>query len=464
MLKSFSDHNRLFREKCEDASIFTFGDFNFIKTIQHALIYSNNNDKYKLLKNYFHLNKYFFIFIYLAKIVLSKVRREKQECISLKSIVFIDNGRERYDESGHAVSMYYTKFYNLLNRNQFTVLLKKNVDILPIRDYDLNKLKANFKLPLLSKKSRDILTAIKKVQQQIKECGRFTETEIVYINNFFHLFFHDFLFFDFILSTNNVKTLVFDNHYHNEGLIAAFKMHKVNCIEIQHGLLTNNDLYYVYPQFLLPVAEKAFFADKIIVYGEYWKRKLLNGTEYSEKQIEVIGDYTYSKPSLKISPIKSDIIFIGTQKYMGEYYVEYVKKLAVLVLNKYPTWVIYVKLHPSEADKQQYEVLNEFTNVKIIGNETDLMEVLKISKIQISYYSTTLFDAIGLGVVNFSVQNHSNYSDYCLEMLEGGIAFPIQFDEDPIAKFYENSVTSAVERSFIFADFNEARFRELILN
>jgi len=464
MQKSFSDHNKLFFERCEDVSIFTYGEFNFVKTIQHALVYSNSNFKNKLLKNYFHWPKLLLMYRYKAKFLLSKIRGERQDKIILNSIVFIDNGRERYDERNSAVSMYYTKFYNLLERNQFSVLLKKNVDLLPMKDYDLAKLKTNFKPPLLSQKSKEILTAIKKVQLKIQKSRRFTKSETVFINHFFHLFFQDFLFYDFILSNNSVKTLVFDNHYHNEGLIAAFKAHNVNCIEIQHGLLTNNDLYYVYPKFVLPIAQKAFFADKIIVYGEYWKQKLLNGSEYSEKQIEVIGDYTYSKPTLNDNPTKRDIIFVGTQKFMGVFYVEYLKKMAEVVLNNHPEWIIYVKLHPSEPDKKQYEVLNKFANIKIIGNETDLMEILKISKIQISYYSTTLFDAIGLGVVNFSIQNHSNYSDYCLEMLEGGIALPLQVDEDPIAKFLENASVSQVERDFIYADFNESRFRELVLN
>jgi hypothetical protein len=251
--------------------------------------------------------------------------------------------------------------------------------------------------------------------------------------------------------------LVFDNHNYNEGLIAAAKVQGIRTVELQHGLITNNDIFYVYPDFVRSVASKAFFPDTIFVYGEGWKKKLEKGAEHESNDIVVMGDYTYStppKPSEQINQ-KEKVVFVGAQKFMGKFYIEYIHTLAALLLKKHADWKILIKHHPSEKDKQQYDVLLQYPNVFFAADTDDLLILLRKSSIQISYYSTTLYDALGLEVFNFAVQNHSPYADYCREVVADGIALPIHMGEDPVELYHAKNDISMPPREYYFAPFNE---------
>ena len=65
-----------------------------------------------------------------------------------------------------------------------------------------------------------------------------------------------------------------------EALIAALRDLGIKSVEIQHGLISASDYYYVYSEKLKPGLEKALFPDTIGLYGQYWKNILLRGAEW----------------------------------------------------------------------------------------------------------------------------------------------------------------------------------------
>jgi hypothetical protein len=79
---------------------------------------------------------------------------------------------------------------------------------------------------------------------------------------------------------------------------------------------------------------------------------------------------------------------------------------------------------------------------------------LKRAKIQVSIYSTTFFDALGMGVKNFSLNEIGFSGNYASEMVAFGVADSLKKSEDVISKF-ENSPDQIgnLTREDVFATF-----------
>ena len=287
-----------------------------------------------------------------------------------------------------------------------------------------------------------------------KNSKQFSSSELRQIRSAMHIFFEEFRVYYNLLKNQPTKKLLFICHYHNEGLIAAARSLGIESIELQHGLIASNDLYYVYHEQFAPVIGKSFFPEKIVVYGPYWKRILENGCEYHSHQIFVAGDYLYrANQSESISIEKENIVLVCAQKNMHDDYTSYVKTL-MGHMSVYTDWTVIVKLHPLEKNKAAYYELKE-QGVEIRDVETPLDALLAKAKIQISIYSTTFYDALGFDVCNFSLQNYGSMSDYAADMISESVALPLFIHENPIEKFLklndiENSLAPREEVYSLF--------------
>ena len=125
---------------------------------------------------------------------------------------------------------------------------------------------------------------------------------------------------------------------------------------------------------------------------------------------------------------------------------------------KHPDWIVQVKLHPLEKKADLYYAL-EHPQLDIRWNESDLSTLLREAKIQISVYSTTLYDALGFDVLNLSIQNYTAYKDYAAEMIDMKIAFPLDFDADPIALLDEFHITELTPRERVYSTFDPNVFK-----
>ena len=453
----FSIVNRYLKERLLHPSRYTQGEFSFLKVYQHGISFALNGQKHKVIKNYLRLPYLFQLGIYFLKSLQPK---KKKPQYSFKEFVILDPGRVVKDSNGKWHSIYFEKVGQAIGKDRLTSInLKENAEI--EADYDITEFSDRHAFPDMRERKllKEILASLKSARLH----KQFTAYEMMQLQSAMHIFYEEFRFYYNIFKSQPTRSLLFICHYHKEGLIAAMKMLNIRCIELQHGLIATNDVYYIYHEQFASVMDKALFPDEIMVYGPYWKRLLENGCEFRSYQVHVAGDYLYRLSDLKKENAnKENIILVCAQKGMHQDYVNYGKRLAAH-LKGHPDWRAVVRLHPLEQRKDAYEELKDH-GVEIIGTEYPLDKMLNKCKIQISIYSTTFYDALGFDVINFSLQDFGSMSDYASDMIKEGVAIPLSTEEDPVAKYLDVTKTGYdfLTRDDVYSVFNEAIVSEVI--
>ena len=197
------------------------------------------------------------------------------------------------------------------------------------------------------------------------------------------------------------------------------------------------------------------FPDHLLLYGEYWKRVLLRGYEFAPEQLSVAGDYLYHSDQKAKPATKENLILIAAQKNLWKPYTDYIRWLVPFLKQHHPEWKVAVKLHPLEKNVPEYEALDNL-GIEIHGKGSSLDALLERCSIQITIYSTTLYDALGYGVLNLSLQDTSDYDDYARDMVREGIALPLMPGEDPVKRWKTDGPASLLRREEVYAPFNEA--------
>jgi hypothetical protein len=456
-LVPFSVINQYLKERLIHASRYSGEEISFLKIFQHGLSFNLTKQKHKVIKTYLSWPLQLQMLVYYLK---SLRRKPNQAKPVFREFVILDPGRIMKGEDGQWHSIYFDKIAGIIGKEKLTIISTKPGSEIP-KDHDISAFYTP--LPFPDQREKAMLREILQAYSNAKECRQFTREELIQIKSALHIFYEEFRFYYHIFKDQPVKKLLFVCHYHNEGLIAAIKTLGIECIEVQHGLIATNDLYYVYHEQFAAVIGKSLFPEKILVYGPYWKRILEMGCEYHSFQIHIAGDYLYRLPDYSIKTHrKENIVLICAQKNLHRDYVMYAKKLA-LHLRNHPEWRGIVKLHPLEKNKEAYEELREH-NLEIVDFEVPLDELMSKSKIQISIYSTTFYDAFGFDVVNFSLQDYGAMSDYASDMISEGVAEPLLADEDPIIRYQQlkESAHREFSREDVYSQFDENAIRRAL--
>jgi len=226
---------------------------------------------------------------------------------------------------------------------------------------------------------------------------------------------------------------------------------------LQHGLIATKDIFYVFPEVTKSIIHKALFADRILVFGEYWKSVLEKGVEYSSEKIEKIGYYLYDdfngfdeiKDSINKFADGKKIILITTQTSLHDYFATYIKWLANDInTNKLP-YKIIVKNHPLEKP-EHYKVLEGIANVKIMNCPLPLL--FKQSSLHISIYSTTLFDGVRYGITGYAL-DVAQCSDYVNELVASGVAKKIGLNQNPTSL---EAISSSLDGQYFYEQFENS--------
>jgi len=255
-----------------------------------------------------------------------------------------------------------------------------------------------------------------------------------------------------LLKAAQPSRVFFICHYHNEGLIGACKYLGIRTTELQHGLISSRDIYYVYPPRFASVYTRGIFPDELWVYGAYWKELFVGAAEEKSAQITVVGDYRYERLQ-PAAGMREQAFVLCSQKNLHEPYIAYIRFLKSEVLPVHPDWKLIVKMHPLERRQDLYFAeANE--QVEILPVSAPLSDVLNRCQFQVSIYSTTFFDALAFNLPNFALGNTGFSSDYVSEMVERRVAFPLNKEQDPIALYatqnWDGNLLSAGE---VFSDF-----------
>jgi hypothetical protein len=449
----FSELNALVVQKLNDHSVYTIGPYCFLKIFEHALTYAALGNDKKLIRN--PLGKP--IWLQQMRYKLKYIKHgSPKHTVQLNNVVFLDPVRLTSVAQGSFQSIYMDKMVQLVPAENRTIIQKRKEPQLQA-DCTLNDFPRVYSS--MVHREVDMLRAIRQALANAKSCGRFSPMECAHIQSALFIFWEDFRFYYHMLNNQNVKRVVFICHYHNEGMIAACKMLNAETIELQHGLIAANDLYYVYHSQFSKVVDRSFFPDRIWVYGPYWKRVLAQGCEFRPEQVHVAGDYLTRKPTAQGKPVaKENMILLCAQKLMHAEYLDYAERLSRFIQD-YPDWRVVVKMHPLEPRKDLYQAVLKM-GFELVDMQYTLDELLQRARIQISIYSTTFFDAVGFDVVNFSIQHFGNYQDYAADIVKEAVAFPLALDENPITAYLRDGAARyAMQREEIYAPFQEEYLR-----
>jgi hypothetical protein len=460
-LLPFSVINRYLSERLLKSNRYSGKEFSFLKVFQHGISFALTRNQKKLIRNYIGWPIWAQQLLYYIK--SKKEQAKRKQTPQLNEIVILDQGRAVRDEEGQWHSIYFDRIASMIPRASLTIIATQRLDLIAY-DFALRSIPDHH--PSLDDKELFMLKEIKASLVNARQSRQFTSEELDYIQASLHVFFVEFRRYYQLFKNQKTKRVIFTCHYHNEGLIAALKMLKIECVEIQHGLIAKNDMYYVYHEQFAHAISRGFFPDKIVVYGQYWKGILEAGCEFRSHQILIGGDYLFRlKNTSYVGVPKENLVVICSQKNLHEDYVTYGRMMAKY-LKAHPDWKCIIKLHPLEQNKQAYDCLKEL-GLEIADVEVPLDSLLTRCKLQISIYSTTFFDALGMDVVNLSLQHFGNMSDYARDVVEEKVAIGISAEEDPIAKFLKTDAAEfqkqMMHRHEVYAPINEKLIRETVL-
>jgi len=230
---------------------------------------------------------------------------------SLKQLVCIDPARIVADEQGNWHSIYMERIASLFPIESVTMLNRKAEPRLTNR-IALDQIPRNYGSP--DRAELSMLREVHAIAHKTLNSSYWTKTQKKHILSALHIFFDDFRFYYALFRGQPSQAVLFISHYHNEGLLAALQIVGIRSIELQHGLIAGNDLYYQYSEVFGKGVNKAFFPDKIVVYGSYWKEILMKGCEFKESQIAVGGDYLWQSTQEEPAHTKENIVLICAQK------------------------------------------------------------------------------------------------------------------------------------------------------
>jgi len=198
------------------------------------------------------------------------------------------------------------------------------------------------------------------------------------------------------------------------------KKKKIPCLVMQHGLISN-DLF----------ESKETFANKKIVFGKFAKDFLISIGMPNEK-IVVTGSPVYDslineKISEQDKRMLRDKFGIGDEKvilFASTWNLERAeRRLRILfkIVKKIPNLKIIIKQHPSEYHQKKFEKFYlEFAKkygVSVIVSKRNMGEMLQISDIYITDFSTTVLEALILKkpiiLTNFEKEfTYENYPEF----------------------------------------------------
>ena len=437
-----------FESRFPTGELFEGKHFNYLKLVQHGLSYAMTDAQDKLLK------KKSFVpwWVFRLKSWLNGKRNRKLNFIPQKSerILFLEGRRKLKLPNGEEISPITHLIRETVLSTEYswwdtTGAFEKEAD------FSVKEMSNWF--PSTNEIQKEIYFELKEVLRGLKNSKVLSELEFQYIESSFYIFYKSFRRWYCLLEVAKPEVLVGITHYHNEGCSAAAKMLGIKTIELQHGLISKHDLYYVYPSQYRNAIAKAMFPNEIWLFGNFWKRVLEAGAESEFMKPIVVGNFTTDAAVRSHEVVKENRVLVCAQKNLTEPYIKWIRFMRESILPNHPNWKLIVKLHPLESEASKY--VNEASeSVEVSPISSSLNEELMRAKIQVSIYSTTFFDALGMNVKNYSLNKMGYSIDYATEMVELGLAESLLETEDVIQKFENNSeVSEHLTREDVFSSF-----------
>ena len=228
----------------------------------------------------------------------------------------------------------------------------------------------------------------------------------------------------------------------------AAKKRKIPVIEIQHGLIVQSGLGYFFGLESSNQLDDSPFPDKIIVFGEHFKRCLKNNPFINQDDIFVLGHpiIHWMKEKYGFQNKKNGRIIVCTQPELHSLFVDLILELSRRVVNE-----IIIKPHPIEVSrkKQLYGKLEGLDNVSFAAEEENLYELFLNAEYHVSGSSMTQLEAICFGLKSILIETDSflGYLDFMMEM-----GLPVASDVETVIKAIESYPDIKTIRSYVSSE------------
>ena len=232
---------------------------------------------------------------------------------------------------------------------------------------------------------------------------KISKEELFY--NINKLFYKSFYLLENRVSINkNIKIINFDDADSKVRILNQSLFKDNQKISIQQGLIINNSIEYLYPS-----------SDVFLVYGDYFKEKLLNYFNF-KKEIVSLGVFELISDSIDENYMNKYKNVYISQPYVKSLFKNYFDKISfdMKISAIFKDQKIIKKFHPFE--KKFTKILNLILcrNFKFI--DKPIIEIIKQSDNLITLSSTAAFFGI-LFKKNIIVIKHK-YSNYFEEFIE----------------------------------------------
>ena len=197
--------------------------------------------------------------------------------------------------------------------------------------------------------------------------------------------------YKFLFRIYKPKVIFLDCYYGKESIIKSAKDLGIKVVEVQHGAIGKSHFAYNVNSYL----DNSYIPDILLTFGKYDK-KLIESNIYNPfKEIKSIGRYSLEKlkdepiPTklLKIKDNYNTLISISTQYPVEKELAKFIK-----IVSKDNNKVGFL-LSLRHYDKSFYDNFKMPNNVYLFKGEYSCYNILKVSDIHLSCYSTCALEA-----------------------------------------------------------------------
>ena len=190
----------------------------------------------------------------------------------------------------------------------------------------------------------------------------------------------------------------------------------ITTIELQHGVINEEHIAYNYAK----KSDYQFFPDRLFIWGEYFKNARY---PISDENIIITG-FPHFEKSIRQYPKKNAAdsvrIIVLSQPGFSEMLLQQMIVLIDLLDNSGKSYSFVLKPHPDEYvfyTSSKWDMLNNYCNAILAPKEVSLYELLSESDIQISIYSTAIYEGLAYGLKTF-LYNIDEKSAYTKTLVE----------------------------------------------
>ena len=349
--------------------------------------------------------------VFVARGMMAALRRPNAPvppAVRRRSVMFAVDDRRATTVEGRLVSTYFHRAAGAIPASARIVVNGCGSDFGSWSDYDVREHRRTFPGPDMIAIKRDLLD----VHRRIVAMGLLSAAEAMAFQHALARLLDGYGAWTSVLRVARPRTLCVLCHYHKEGLIYAARRCGVRVVELQHGLIDRNDIFYCMPAAVREVRPRALFPDTMLTYGPYWSEVLRDGHEFVASSIDEIGYYLQPDSSIdeetRAFCTGAATVMVATQPRTADACRAYIAFL--IDRHRGDDGVrILIRSHPAEGPRD-YERFAAEPNVRI-ANRGGIDRLLPMVRAVVSVYSTVLFDAIRHGIPSYALHD-PDYADY----------------------------------------------------